>query len=159
MNVRILAVGKIKEKYIAQGLKEYGKRLGRYGRFGIVELKEESFAEPLSAKELDQILQREGERILAELKPRSFVFALDRLGESWSSEELATCFRRLAVRGTSQVVFVIGGSLGLDQRVLQRADVTLSFSKFTFPHQLMRLILLEQVYRAFTIVGGERYHK
>lgn len=159
MNVQVLAVGKIKEKYLDQGLKEYSKRMGRYGRFQVVELKEESFSEPLSARETEQILQREGERILAEIQPRSFVFALDRLGESWSSEDLATKFQSLAVGGISQLAFVIGGSLGLDRRVVQRADVALSFSTFTFPHQLMRLILLEQIYRAFTIVGGEKYHK
>ncbi len=159
MNVQVLAVGKIKEKYLDQGLKEYSKRMGRYGRFQVVELKEESFSEPLSARETEQILQREGERILAEIQPRSFVFALDRLGESWSSEDLATKLQSLAVGGISQLAFVIGGSLGLDRRVVQRADVALSFSTFTFPHQLMRLILLEQIYRAFTIVGGEKYHK
>lgn len=159
VNVQVVAVGKIKEKFLDQGLKEYAKRMGRYGRFEIVEAKEESFNEPLSARELEQILQREGERILADIKPRSFVFVLDRRGESWSSQDLAHSFQRLAVSGVSQLVFVIGGSLGLDQRVTQRADVILSFSKFTFPHQLMRLILFEQIYRAFTIVGGERYHK
>ncbi|HBN94874.1 MAG TPA: 23S rRNA (pseudouridine(1915)-N(3))-methyltransferase RlmH [Firmicutes bacterium] len=159
MNVQVVAVGKIKDKFVDLGLKEYSKRMGRYGRFQIVEVKEDSFNEPLSEKEIEQILAREGERVLAAIKPRSFVFALDRAGESWSSEELAAEFQRLAISGTSQLVFVIGGSLGLDERVTDSADVALSFSAFTFPHQLMRLILLEQIYRAFTIVAGERYHK
>ncbi|NMB00293.1 MAG: 23S rRNA (pseudouridine(1915)-N(3))-methyltransferase RlmH [Firmicutes bacterium] len=159
MNVQILAVGRIKEKYLEQGIEEYSKRMGRYGRLQIVEIKEESFNEPLSTKQVEEILMREGDRILAEIKPRTFVFALDRLGQQCSSEELATEFGNLAVSGTSQIAFVIGGSWGLDQRVVQRADRVLSFSKFTFPHQLMRLILLEQVYRAFTIVNNERYHK
>ena len=159
MNVQVVAVGRIKEKFLDLGLKEYSKRMGRYGRFQMVEIKEESFNEPLSDKEVEQVLQREGERILAAIKPRAYVFALDRLGEPWSSEELAGQFQRLAVSGTSELVFVIGGSLGLDPRVIARADVVLSFSAFTFPHQLMRLILLEQIYRAFTIVAGERYHK
>ena len=159
MNIQVVAVGKIRDKYVNLGLQEYSKRMGRYGRFQIVEIKEESFNEPLSDKEIEQILQREGERILDAIKPRSFVFALDRLGESWGSEDLAAEFQRLAVSGTSQLVFVIGGSLGLDARVTARADMALSFSAFTFPHQLMRLILLEQIYRAFTIVAGERYHK
>ncbi|NLL49373.1 MAG: 23S rRNA (pseudouridine(1915)-N(3))-methyltransferase RlmH [Firmicutes bacterium] len=159
MNVQVVAVGRIKEKFLDLGLKEYSKRMGRYGRFQMVEIKEESFNEPLSDKEVEQVLQREGERILAAIKPRAYVFALDRLGEPWSSEELAAQFQRLAVSGTSELVFVIGGSLGLDPRVIARADVVLSFSAFTFPHQLMRLILLEQIYRAFTIVAGERYHK
>lgn len=159
MNVQVVAVGRIKEKFLDLGLKEYSKRMGRYGRFQMVEIKGESFNEPLSDKEVEQVLQREGERILAAIKPRAYVFALDRLGEPWSSEELAAQFQRLAVSGTSELVFVIGGSLGLDPRVIARADVVLSFSAFTFPHQLMRLILLEQIYRAFTIVAGERYHK
>ena len=159
MNVQVVAVGRIKEKFLDLGLKEYSKRMGRYGRFQMVEIKEESFNEPLSDKEVEQVLQREGERILAAIKPRAYVFALDRLGEPWSSEELAAQFQRLAVSGTSELVFVIGGSLGLDPRAIARADVVLSFSAFTFPHQLMRLILLEQIYRAFTIVAGERYHK
>jgi len=159
LNVQVVAVGKIKDKFVDLGLKEYSKRMGRYGRLQIVEVKEESFSEPLSEKETEQILAREGERILAAIKPRSFVFALDRTGESWSSEQLADKFQTLAISGVSQLVFVIGGSLGLDRRVTENADVSLSFSAFTFPHQLMRLILLEQIYRAFTIVAGERYHK
>jgi 23S rRNA (pseudouridine1915-N3)-methyltransferase len=159
VHVQILAVGKLKERYLVQGIEEYGKRLGRYGRLEIAELKEESFAEPLSEKEVQEILRREGERILDALKLRSHVVALDRGGRAMSSEELAEEFQRVAIGGISQLTFVIGGSLGLDPRVLQRADLVLSFSKFTFPHQLMRLILLEQIYRAFTIVNGERYHK
>lgn len=159
MNVQVVAIGKIKERYLDLGLREYSKRLSRYGRFQITELKEESFVEPLSAKELEQVLQREGDRILGELKPRSFVIALDRLGKFWSSEDMAGEFQRLALSGVSQLDFIIGGSLGLDKKVLERADATLSFSKFTFPHQLMRLILVEQIYRAFTIINGEKYHK
>lgn len=159
MNVRILAVGRIKEKYLRQGIQEYSKRMGRYGRLQIVELKEESFTEPLSAKQIQDILRREGERILAEIRPRSFVFALDRLGQQWSSEKLAGKFESLAVNGTSELVFIIGGSWGLDKQVVERADQVLSFSEFTFPHQLMRLILMEQIYRAFTITRNERYHK
>ena len=157
MNVQVVAVESRRNS--GPGAQEYSKRMGRYGRFQMVEIKEESFNEPLSDKEVEQVLQREGERILAAIKPRAYVFALDRLGEPWSSEELAAQFQRLAVSGTSELVFVIGGSLGLDPRVIARADVVLSFSAFTFPHQLMRLILLEQIYRAFTIVAGERYHK
>ncbi|MCK9525955.1 MAG: 23S rRNA (pseudouridine(1915)-N(3))-methyltransferase RlmH, partial [Limnochordia bacterium] len=106
MNVQVVAVGKIRDKYVDLGLKEYSKRMGRYGRFQIVEVKEESFNEPLSDKDIEQILYREGERILDSIKPRSFVIALDRLGESWSSQDLAAEFQRLAVSGTSQLVFV-----------------------------------------------------
>jgi len=159
VHVQILAVGKVKEQYLLEGIEEYSKRIGRYGRLEIVELKEESFSEPLSEKEVQEILRREGERILKELRPRTFVVALDRGGRAFSSEQFAAELQRVAVGGLSQVAFVIGGSLGLDARVLQQADLILSFSKFTFPHQLMRLILLEQIYRAFTILNNERYHK
>ncbi|HHW73373.1 MAG TPA: 23S rRNA (pseudouridine(1915)-N(3))-methyltransferase RlmH [Firmicutes bacterium] len=159
MQIRVLAVGKLKEQYLVEGIEEYSKRLGRYERLEIVELRAESFSEPLSAKEVEEILRREGERILKEIKPRSFLVALDRGGRALSSEELAEEIQRAALAGSSQLVFVIGGSLGLDERVLKRADLVLSFSKFTFPHQLMRLILLEQIYRAFTILNNERYHK
>jgi 23S rRNA (pseudouridine1915-N3)-methyltransferase len=159
VQIRVLAVGKLKEQYLVEGIEEYSKRLGRYERLEIVELRAESFSEPLSAKEVEEILRREGERILKEIKPRSFLVALDRGGRALSSEELAEEIQRAALAGSSQLVFVIGGSLGLDERVLKRADLVLSFSKFTFPHQLMRLILLEQIYRAFTILNNERYHK
>jgi 23S rRNA (pseudouridine1915-N3)-methyltransferase len=159
VQIRVLAVGKLKEQYLVEGIEEYSKRLGRYERLEIVELRKESFSEPLSAKEVEEILRREGERILKEIKPRSFLVALDRGGRALSSEELAEEIQRAALAGSSQLVFVIGGSLGLDERVLKRADLVLSFSKFTFPHQLMRLILLEQIYRAFTILNNERYHK
>ena len=159
MQIRVLAVGKLKEQYLVEGIEEYSKRLRRYERLEIVELRAESFSEPLSAKEVEEILRREGERLLKEIKPRSFLVALDRGGRALSSEELAEEIQRAALAGSSQLVFVIGGSLGLDERVLKRADLVLSFSKFTFPHQLMRLILLEQIYRAFTILNNERYHK
>ncbi|HHT43281.1 MAG TPA: 23S rRNA (pseudouridine(1915)-N(3))-methyltransferase RlmH [Firmicutes bacterium] len=159
MNVQILAIGRVKEKYLVRGIEEYKKRMGRYGRLEITELKEESFTEPLSEKEIQDVLGREGERILGELKPRTFVIALDRQGRELSSEQLAAEFERVALSGISQIAFVIGGSLGLDARVLQQANLVLSFSKFTFPHQLMRLILVEQIYRAFTIINNEKYHK
>lgn len=159
MNVQILAIGRVKEKYLVRGIEEYKKRMGRYGRLEITELKEESFTEPLSEKEIQDVLGREGERILGELKPRTFVIALDRQGRELSSEQLAAEFERVALSGISQIAFVIGGSLGLDARVLQQANLVLSFSKFTFPHQLMRLILVEQIYRAFTIINNVKYHK
>ncbi|NLJ74729.1 MAG: 23S rRNA (pseudouridine(1915)-N(3))-methyltransferase RlmH [Firmicutes bacterium] len=159
MNVRIIAVGRLKERFLTEGIKEYSKRIARYGRLVIVELKEESFKEPLSSRERELIMFREGERILNQLGTRSFVCVLDRTGDQMSSQDLADKMSKLAVSGVSQMDFVIGGSLGLDQRVLDRADSVLSFSEFTFPHQLMRLILVEQVYRAMTIIRGERYHK
>lgn len=159
MNIQLIVVGKIKEQYLQMGIKEYSKRIQRYGRLQITELKEESFNEPLSDRELELILSKEGERVLGRINPRSYVVALDRQGVFWSSEQFADQFQTLAVAGTSQIDFIIGGSLGLAPEVLERAQMSLSFSKFTFPHQLMRLILVEQIYRAFTIVQGERYHK
>jgi len=159
LNLRIVAVGKIKERFLQQGIAEYSKRLGPYCRLEIVELKEEPFKEPLSDKERLQVVAREGERILGQLGNRSFVFALDPRGRALSSEELAEHISKLALDGTSQVEFVIGGPLGLSSAVRERADFVLSFSKFTFPHQLMRLILAEQLYRAMTIIRGEQYHK
>ncbi len=152
-------MGKIKERYLADGIAEYSKRLRKYGRFEIVEIKEQSYQEPLGAKEKLLVLEEEGKRILARLNPRAHVIVLDRLGMQWSSEELAGRFQALAVSGTHLIDFVIGGSLGLSQRVVARADFVWSFSLLTFPHQLMRLILTEQIYRAQTILGGEGYHK
>ena len=125
MQIRVLAVGKLKEQYLVEGIEEYSKRLGRYERLEIVELRAESFSEPLSAKEVEEILRREGERILKEIKPRSFLVALDRGGRALSSEELAEEIQRAALAGSSQLVFVIGGSLGLDERVLKRADLVI----------------------------------
>lgn len=159
MNLRIVAIGKIKEKFLQDGIAEYSKRLTAYGKIDIIELKEESFKEPLSSKERLQIVTKEGERILGQLGNRSFVFVLDPRGRSLASEDLAQRIADLGIQGVSQVDFVIGGSLGLSAAVKERADLMLSFSKFTFPHQLMRLILVEQLYRAMTIIRGEQYHK
>lgn len=159
MNIQLIVVGKIKEQYLQAGIEEYSKRIQRYARLQISELKEESFSEPLSPRELELVLEREGQRILGKINPRAYVIALDRQGQAWSSEQLADKFQTLAVEGISQVDLIIGGSLGLDRKVLEQAQISLSFSKFTFPHQLMRLLLVEQVYRAFTIIQGEKYHK
>lgn len=159
MNIRVISVGKIKEKAIQQGINEYLKRLQAYGKTVITEVKEESFQEPLSAKEIDQVMAKEGERINNHIESRSYVIALDRKGQMLSSEELANCIMDRAVQGTNAFDFIIGGSLGLSANILERSDLVLSFSKFTFPHQLMRLILIEQVYRAMTIMRGEKYHK
>jgi 23S rRNA (pseudouridine1915-N3)-methyltransferase len=125
----------------------------------VVEVADEKAPEELSPTEMEQVKRREGERILAQLKPDQYVIALDIDGQMWSSEKLSAELDRLALHGRSQIAFVIGGSLGLSPQVLKRADAQLSFSKMTFPHQLVRLILLEQVYRAFRISRGEPYHK
>ncbi|NLM25061.1 MAG: 23S rRNA (pseudouridine(1915)-N(3))-methyltransferase RlmH [Firmicutes bacterium] len=159
MNIRIIAVGKLKEKYLEMGINEYLKRLQTYAKVEIVEVKEESFSEPLSEKSSQQILEREGKRILDAIPEKYYVIALDRLGKQQTSEELSNILQELAVYGQGNIALIIGGSLGLSSAVLEKADLKLSFSKFTFPHQLMRLILVEQIYRALTIIRGEKYHK
>ncbi|NGQ96113.1 23S rRNA (pseudouridine(1915)-N(3))-methyltransferase RlmH [Brevibacillus sp. SYP-B805] len=159
MQISIVTVGKLKEKYLKDGVEEYSKRLSAYCKLQIIEVSDEKAPEELSATEMEQVKRKEGERILAHLKPDQHVIALAIEGQMWSSEKLSSELDRLATYGKSQVAFVIGGSLGLSAEVLKRADVLLSFSKMTFPHQLVRLILLEQVYRAFKISRGEPYHK
>nr|WP_254179121.1 MULTISPECIES: 23S rRNA (pseudouridine(1915)-N(3))-methyltransferase RlmH [Cytobacillus] len=142
-----------------QGIDEYLKRLSAYAKMDIIEVPDEKAPEELSETEMIQVKQKEGERILAKIHPDAHVIALAIEGKMKSSEELADNLDKLATYGKSKIAFVIGGSLGLSQEVLQRADDKLSFSKMTFPHQLMKLILLEQVYRAFRINRGEPYHK
>lgn len=159
MQIAIIAVGKLKEKYLKEGISEYSKRLSAYCKLQIVEVADEKAPENLSPTEMEQIKQKEGERILAQIKPDQYVIALAIEGQMWSSEKLSSELDRLALQGKSQIAFVIGGSLGLSEEVLQRANAALSFSKMTFPHQLMRLVLLEQVYRGFRISRGEPYHK
>ncbi|WP_394581519.1 23S rRNA (pseudouridine(1915)-N(3))-methyltransferase RlmH [Cytobacillus firmus] len=159
MNISIITVGKLKEKYLKQGIDEYLKRLSAYAKMDIIEVPDEKAPEELSETEMVQVKQKEGERILAKIHPDAHVIALAIEGKMKSSEELADTLDKLATYGKSKIAFVIGGSLGLSQEVLQRADEKLSFSKMTFPHQLMKLILLEQIYRAFRINRGEPYHK
>ncbi|MDW2879880.1 MULTISPECIES: 23S rRNA (pseudouridine(1915)-N(3))-methyltransferase RlmH [Bacillaceae] len=159
MNISIITVGKLKEKYLKQGIDEYLKRLSAYAKMDIIEVPDEKAPEELSDIEMIQVKQKEGERILAKIHPDAHVIALAIEGKMKSSEELADTIDKLATYGKSKIAFVIGGSLGLSQEVLQRSDEKLSFSKMTFPHQLMKLVLLEQVYRAFRINRGEPYHK
>ncbi len=155
MNIRIIAVGKLKEKYLKQGIEEYAKRLSRYCKVEILELEDEKAPENLSLAEEALVKQKEGERIEKALRQGAFSIALAIDGERLTSEEFAKKLSDLALKGVSFIDFIIGGSLGLDQRILAKADMKLSFSTFTFPHQLCRLILLEQIYRAFRINRGE----
>jgi 23S rRNA (pseudouridine1915-N3)-methyltransferase len=159
MQITIIAVGKLKEKYLKMGIEEYVKRLSAYARMTIVEVADEKAPENLSEKDKLLVKEKEGKRILAHIKNGQHVVALAIDGEMWSSEKLADKMDSWATYGKSSVAFVIGGSLGLSDEVLQRADEKLSFSKMTFPHQLIRLILLEQIYRGFKIMNGEPYHK
>ncbi|WP_010677397.1 23S rRNA (pseudouridine(1915)-N(3))-methyltransferase RlmH [Bacillus timonensis] len=159
MNITIVTIGKLKEKYLIQGINEYLKRLTAYAKVEIVELADEKAPENLSESEMEQVKQKEGERILAKLSDDTHVIALAIEGKMKSSEQLAADIEKLATYGKSKIAFVIGGSLGLSKDVMKRANDTLSFSKMTFPHQLMRLILVEQIYRAFRINRNEPYHK
>ncbi|MCZ8517638.1 23S rRNA (pseudouridine(1915)-N(3))-methyltransferase RlmH [Paenibacillus filicis] len=159
MNIQIVSVGKLKESYLVQGIAEYVKRLGPYAKVQLIEVPDEKAPETMSAAEEAQVKAREGERILAQLREGAYVVALAIDGKPLSSEELARHVQELATYGRSHVAFVIGGSLGLAPAVLARAELKLSFGRMTLPHQLMRLVLVEQVYRAFKIMRGEPYHK
>lgn len=159
MDIRLVAVGRMKEKYLNDGIAEYQKRITRFASFNIVEIKDESAPESLSAKELEKVKDVEGKRILEAIKPGEFVIALVVKGKRLTSEEFSALLSDVKLRGFSKVAFLIGGSNGLSDEVTARADLSLSFSSFTFPHQLMRLILTEQIYRALTIEAGIPYHK
>lgn len=159
MNISIITVGKLKEKYLKQGIAEYTKRLSAYAKIEEIELADEKAPENLSENDMLIVKQKEGERILAKIAPDTHVIALAIEGSMKTSEQLAANLDQLATYGKSKVAFVIGGSLGLSEDVMKRANETLSFSKMTFPHQLMRLILVEQIYRAFRINRNEPYHK
>ncbi|MCG1021135.1 23S rRNA (pseudouridine(1915)-N(3))-methyltransferase RlmH [Sutcliffiella horikoshii] len=159
MNISIITIGKLKEKYLKQGINEYLKRLSAYAKIDIIELPDEKAPEQLSDAEMEQVKNKEGERILGKISDDTHVIALAIEGKQRSSEELAKEMDKLATYGKSKVAFVIGGSLGLSGDVMKRANDTLSFSRMTFPHQLMKLILLEQVYRGFRIIRNEPYHK
>lgn len=158
-NIKIVCVGKIKEKFYRDAIAEYDKRLSRYCRLQIVEVADEKTPDRCSKTEADQIKAREGARILNNIREQDHVIALAIDGKGWDSVGLAEHLEQLAVSGKSNLVFVIGGSLGLHADVLRRADESVSFSAMTFPHQLMRVILLEQLYRSFRIRNHEPYHK
>ena len=159
MKITLITVGKIKEKYFTDAIAEYMKRLSRYCKPEIVQVADEKTPENAALAVEKQVKDTEGERILRHVAEDAFVVALEIRGEMLSSEELAVFIERKQVSGTSHIQFVIGGSLGLSEAVLRRADYRLSFSRMTFPHQLMRVVLLEQIYRSFRIIAGEPYHK
>lgn len=159
MKITVVAVGKLKEKFYVQAVEEYAKRLSRYCRLEILQVADEKTPDGASEAAERQIREKEGKRILSQIKDGAYVIALAIQGEMVTSEGLAERLERLAVGGNGHIVFVIGGSLGLSDEVLNRADWKLSFSRMTFPHQLMRVILLEQVYRSYRIQSGEPYHK
>ena len=159
MKITVISVGKIKEKYFSAAVEEYAKRLSRYCRLQVIEVADEPAPEQAGEKTERLILQTEGKRVLERIAPDGYVIALAIAGKRYDSPALSRHMSTLMVNGKSHLVFLIGGSLGLSGEVLARADETLSFSDLTFPHQLMRVILLEQIYRCFRIMHGEPYHK
>lgn len=159
LNIKIVCVGKLKEKYFKQGIAEYAKRLSKFCKFQIVEVPDEKAPEKLSDAEMEKVKEIEGERILSKIKDKEYVYALAILGKERISEKFAEEIKDLTTYGTSDITFVIGGSLGLSPAVLKRANTQISFGRFTMPHQLMRLVLTEQIYRAFMINAGAPYHK
>ena len=159
VNIKIISVGKLKEKYLIQGINEYVKRLQAYAKIERIEVPDEKAPENLSEAQMRQVKEKEGERILSKIKEQEYVYALAIEGKNPTSEAFAKEIDQLGIQGKSQITFVIGGSLGLSEAVMKRSNAQISFGKMTYPHQLMRLILVEQIYRAFRINAGAPYHK
>lgn len=159
MKIKIIAVGKLKEKYLKQGIDEYAKRLGKYCKFEIIEVPDEKAPETLSEAEMLGIKEKEGQRIISKIGDGDFVFALAINGNDYTSEQFSEVINQATISGKSTITFIIGGSLGLSETVMSRCNQTISFGRVTYPHQLMRLILTEQVYRCFRIINGHAYHK
>lgn len=159
MKITILAVGKIKEKFYVSAIEEYTKRLSRYCKLNIIQVADEKTIENSTDREIDMVKSKEAQRILKNIPEDAYVVTLEINGKMLDSEEMAEKLEKLGVSGQSHIIFVIGGSLGLHETVSKRADFKLSFSKMTFPHQLMRVILLEQIYRSYRIINNEPYHK
>ena len=159
MKISILTVGKIKEKYLKDAIAEYSKRLSKYCKLEIIEVPDEKTPDNASALVEEQIRAKEGERLLKYMKEGAYVVTLEINGKQLTSEQFADKIETLGIQGISHIIFVIGGSIGLGQEVLTKSNYALSFSKMTFPHQLMRVVLLEQIYRSYRIINGEPYHK
>ena len=159
MEIRIVSVGKIKEKYLSAGIAEYAKRLSRYCKLTFCQVPDEKTPDKASDALNEQIKNTEAQRLMKQIRDQDYVIALALDGKMLDSVELSEKISRLGVEGKSSIAFVIGGSLGLGDEVLRRADYKLSFSKMTFPHQLMQMILLEQIYRSYRIMNNEPYHK
>jgi len=159
MNIKIICIGKLKEKYWNDAVKEYSKRLGGYCKFNVVELKESKLpSNPSRADEIN-VINKEGNDVISNIKDNDYVITLEIEGKQLDSLEFSKTINKLALTGKSDIIFVVGGSLGLSDFVKNRADFRLSFSNMTFPHQMMRVILLEQIYRSFKIIRNESYHK
>ena len=159
MKIKVVTVGKLKEKYLKDGITEYSKRISRFAKLEMIELADEKTPDRASESENQKILEIEGQRILSKVGDRDFVIALAIEGKTLSSEEFSKQLEEASIKGFSTLTFIIGGSLGLSSSVKNRANLSVSFGRLTLPHQLMRLVLVEQIYRAFTIQQGSPYHK
>lgn len=159
MKITLITVGKIKEKYLKDAIAEYSKRLSKYCKLDIVEVTDEKTPDNASEIVENTIRAKEAERILKYVKEDAYIITLEIQGKQLTSEELAEKIEKLGTQGTSHIIFIIGGSIGLGEEVLKKSNYALSFSKMTFPHQLMRVILLEQIYRSYRIISGAPYHK
>ncbi len=159
MKIDIIAVGKVKESFYREAIEEFSKRLSKYCKLQVIEVADEKTPEGASEALEEQIKAKEGERILKNIKEEAFVFTLEILGKKYDSLSFANRLNHLGIQGKSHIQFIIGGSLGLHSGVSARSDAKISFSDMTFPHQLMRVILLEQIYRSYRIISGEPYHK
>lgn len=159
MKITVIAVGKLKEKYMKEYIAEYGKRLSKFCDFEIMETQDEPVPENMSAAQADIVREKEAEKIKAKIKQGSYVIALDVQGKELSSELFADKIQSCMINGRSHIFFLIGGSIGIDHRLLSEADFRMSMSRLTFPHQLARIILCEQIFRAFKIIRNESYHK
>lgn len=159
MKIKVVTVGKLKEKYLKDGIAEYSKRISRFAKFEMIELSDEKTPDKASESENQKILEIEGQRILSKVGDRDFVIVLAIEGKMFSSEEFSKQLEEASIKGFSTLTFIIGGSLGLSSAVKNRANLSVSFGRLTLPHQLMRLVLVEQIYRAFTIQQGSPYHK
>lgn len=159
MKIKVVTVGKLKEKYLKDGIAEYSKRISRFAKLEMIELADEKTPDKASESENQKILEIEGQRILSKVGDRDFVIVLAIEGKTFSSEEFSKNLEEASIKGFSTLTFIIGGSLGLAQDVKNRANLSVSFGRLTLPHQLMRLVLVEQIYRAFTIQQGSPYHK
>ena len=159
MKIKVVTVGKLKEKYLKDGIAEYSKRISRFAKLEMIELADEKTPDKASESENQKILEIEGQRILSKVGDRDFIIALAIEGKTFSSEEFSKQLEEASIKGFSTLTFIIGGSLGLAQDVKNRANLSVSFGLLTLPHQLMRLVLVEQIYRAFTIQQGSPYHK
>ncbi|HGR3388558.1 TPA: 23S rRNA (pseudouridine(1915)-N(3))-methyltransferase RlmH [Streptococcus pneumoniae] len=159
MKIKVVTVGKLKEKYLKDGIAEYSKRISRFAKFEMIELSDEKTPDKASESENQKILEIEGQRILSKIDDRDFVIVLAIEGKTFFSEEFSKQLEETSIKGFSTLTFIIGGSLGLSSSVKNRANLSVSFGRLTLPHQLMRLVLVEQIYRAFTIQQGFPYHK